>query len=144
MTDSLEAEEGGGMSRGRSSTLVNRNVTIRGRRTSLRLEPAMWDALHEVAQREGASVHEICSRVEFNRQESTLTAAIRVFILAYFREAATEQGHSLAGHGRRRGVIGGVAEHAGAGAADDSRREADPLDGDQAADGTSTRRPRSR
>jgi len=144
MTDSLEAEEGGGMSRGRSSTLVNRNVTIRGRRTSLRLEPAMWDALHEVAQREGASVHEICSRVEFNRQESTLTAAIRVFILAYFREASTEQGHSLAGHGRRRGVIGSAAGQASAGADESSRLDADSLDGDQAAGGAQSRHPRSR
>ena len=143
MTDSLEAEEGGGMSRGRSSTLVNRNVTIRGRRTSLRLEPAMWDALHEVAQREGTSVHEICSRVEFNRQESTLTAAIRVFILAYFREAATEQGHSLAGHGRRRGVIGSTGQ-ASTGAEDGGQLDADPFDGDQATGGTQNRRPRSR
>lgn len=100
MTSSMQSEEGSGMGRERSSTLVNRNVTIRGRRTSLRLEPAMWDALHEIARREGASVHEICSRVEYSRRESTLTAAIRVFILDYFRTAATEQGHNLAGHGR--------------------------------------------
>lgn len=144
MTDSMEAEEGGGMGRGRSSTLVNRNVTIRGRRTSLRLEPAMWDALHEVAQREGASVHDICSRVEFSRQESTLTAAIRVFILAYFREAATEQGHSLAGHGRRRGSIGGPAGQTVPGADESGHPGADPLDGDQATAGTPARRPRLR
>lgn len=89
------------MGRGRSSTLVNRNVTIRDRRTSLRLEPAMWDALGEIAEREGRTVHELCSGVEFARTESTLTAAIRVFILGYFRAAATEQGHVLAGHGHR-------------------------------------------
>jgi predicted DNA-binding ribbon-helix-helix protein len=132
----MQAEEDGAMGRGRSSTLVNRNVTIRGRRTSLRLEPAMWDALHEIAQREGVSVHEICSRVEYSRQESTLTAAIRVFILAYFRAAATEQGHSLAGHGRRRTglgppqAVGQVAD--------------DPQDGDQAVDGNRGRQPRMR
>jgi len=132
------------MGRGRSSTLVNRNVTIRGRRTSLRLEPAMWDALHEVAQREGGSVHDICSRVEFSRQESTLTAAIRVFILAYFRAAATEQGHSLAGHGRRRGSIGGAGQTATA-ADEGAHPVAEPLDGDQAtADATQSRRPRLR
>lgn len=88
--------------RARSSTLINRNVTIGGRRTSLRLEPAMWDALYEIAQREGISIHELCSQIQARRQESTLTAAIRVHILLYFREAASEQGHQLAGHGGQR------------------------------------------
>lgn len=89
----------------RSSTLINRNVTIRGRRTSLRLEPAMWDALHEIAEREGLTIHELCTLVQKQRQESTLTAAIRVYILIYFREAATKQGHELAGHGGRPAVV---------------------------------------
>ena len=94
------------MGRARSSTLVNRNVTIGGRRTSLRLEPPMWEALQEIALREGISAHELCSEVEADRQESTLTAAIRVHILNYFRAAATEQGHSVAGHGQRGGAGG--------------------------------------
>ena len=119
MTDSIQPDEGGSQGRGRSSTLVNRNVTIHGRRTSLRLEPAMWDALHEIAQRESTSVHDLCTKVELERQESTLTAAIRVFILGYYREAATAQGHSLAGHGQPRGLPGrGLSDNGvGSGAA---------------------------
>lgn len=106
MTDSMQSDDDGNTGRGRSSTLVNRNVTIHGRRTSLRLEPAMWDALHEIAQRESTSVHELCTKVELDRQESTLTAAIRVYILGYYRAAATAQGHSLAGHGQPRALQG--------------------------------------
>lgn len=30
------------------STLVSRNVVISGRRTSVRLEPEMWDGLREI------------------------------------------------------------------------------------------------
>lgn len=105
-SDSVQPDEDGDQDRSRSSTLVNRNVTIRGRRTSLRLEPAMWDALHEIALRESTSVHDLCTQVEFDRQESTLTAAIRVYILGYFRAAATAQGHSLAGHGQTRHIPG--------------------------------------
>ena len=82
------------------STLINRNVTVAGRRTSLRLEPAMWDALEEVARRERSTVHQICALVDARRSESSLTAAIRVFILGYYRAAATEDGHGNAGHGR--------------------------------------------
>ena len=81
------------------STLVNRNVTIGRRRTSLRLEPAMWDALEEVCRREEMSQHELCAMIDERRRASSLTAAIRVFIVNYFRAAATEAGHASIGHG---------------------------------------------
>ena len=82
-----------------TSTLVNRNVTIGRRRTSLRLEPAMWDALEEICRREEMNQHELCERIDERRRASSLTAAIRVFIVNYFRAAATEEGHASIGHG---------------------------------------------
>ena len=85
--------------RGTPSSLVNRNVFIGKRRTSLRLEPAMWDALAEICRRENRSLHEICALVDARRRASSLTAAIRVYILNYFRAAATEEGHAGTGHG---------------------------------------------
>jgi predicted DNA-binding ribbon-helix-helix protein len=81
------------------STLVNRNVTIGRRRTSLRLEPAMWDALGEICRREEMSQHQLCAMIDERRRASSLTAAIRVFIVNYFRAAATEAGHASIGHG---------------------------------------------
>ena len=81
------------------STLVNRNVFIGRHRTSIRLEPAMWDSLAEICSREDMSLHEICSLIDARRQASSLTAAIRVFTLTYFRVAATEDGHARSGHG---------------------------------------------
>ncbi len=82
-----------------ASTLVNRNVTIGRRRTSLRLEPAMWDALGEICRREEMSQHELCAMIDERRRASSLTAATRVFIVNYFRAAATEEGHAGTGHG---------------------------------------------
>ncbi len=82
-----------------SSTLVNRNVRVSGHRTSMRLEPVMWEALEEICRRESRTIHDICTLVDGRRRESSLTAAMRVFILGYFRAAVTEQGHVLAGHG---------------------------------------------
>ena len=82
-----------------ASTLVNRNVTVAGHRTSMRLELSMWDALEEICRREGKTIHEVCSDVDFRRHESALTAALRAFIVLYFRVAATEDGHAKAGHG---------------------------------------------
>jgi predicted DNA-binding ribbon-helix-helix protein len=81
------------------STLVNRNITVAGRRTSIRLEPAMWEALRQICERERKSLNEVVTEIEGQRVESSLTAAIRVYVLSYFRAAATDEGHRLAGHG---------------------------------------------
>jgi predicted DNA-binding ribbon-helix-helix protein len=79
--------------------LMRRNVFVSGRRTSIRLEPAMWDAFEELCRREGRTLHAVCSQVEENRGEQSLTRALRIHILSYFRSAATEAGHIRAGHG---------------------------------------------
>ncbi len=86
-------------SRKAPSTLVNRNVTVRGRRTSMRLERVMWEALHEICRREGKRLNELVTEIDTQRTESSLTAAIRVHLLRYFSAAATDEGHRLAGHG---------------------------------------------
>lgn len=91
------------------STLICRNVTVSGHRTSVRLEWAMWDALHELCRREGKTAHAICSMVNRERQESSLTAALRDYIMSYFRAAATEDGHLRAGHGRVQTAFTGEA-----------------------------------
>lgn len=82
------------------STLVSRNVTLQDRRTSLRLERAIWEAVEEICRREGTNLHALCTQVDAEREERTLTAGVRVYALAYFRVAATEDGHVAAGHGR--------------------------------------------
>ena len=82
-----------------NSTLISLNVTVGRRRTSLRLEQAMWDAVAEICWREALSVGKLCHLVDETRIESTLTAALRVFVLNYFKAAATEEGHASAGHG---------------------------------------------
>lgn len=82
------------------SSLVSRNITIKGRRTSVRLEPEMWQALREISERERCTIHELCSLIQLKKaKNSSLTAAIRVFLMLYFRAASTEDGHGRAGHG---------------------------------------------
>jgi len=85
---------------GRDSSLVSRNVCICGRRTSVRLEPDMWSALREIAEREKCRIHDVCTLVHLRKRGGTsLTAAIRVFIMLYYKAASTEEGHVRAGHG---------------------------------------------
>ena len=82
------------------STLLSRNITVVGRRTSVRLEPEMWTALRDIARREQCKVHDICSLIQLRKNPSTsLTAAIRVFLMLYYRASSTEDGHGRAGHG---------------------------------------------
>ncbi|HEY9163889.1 MAG TPA: ribbon-helix-helix domain-containing protein [Magnetovibrio sp.] len=81
------------------SRLQSRNVTVDGHRTSLRLEQDVWDALEEVCLRENMNVHQLCTHIELRRVGSSRTAAVRAFVLSYFREAASDTGHVRAGHG---------------------------------------------
>lgn len=88
------------------STLVSRNITVLGRRTSVRLEPEMWTALREIARRESCKIHDICSLIQMRKNPDTsLTAAIRVFLMLYYRAASTEEGHVRAGHGSFQSMI---------------------------------------
>lgn len=48
----------------------------------------MWDGLREIAKRENTSVNNLCTQVNLHRRQSSLTSAIRVFIVAYYRDLA--------------------------------------------------------
>lgn len=54
----------------------------------------MWRALEEIGERKNQTINEICSSIARQRPESTLTAAVRVFIMAYFRDTARAYGNS--------------------------------------------------
>jgi hypothetical protein len=60
----------------------------------------MWVALKEIAKRESCRIHDLCTLISARKNVNTsLTAAIRVFLMLYYRAAATEEGHGRAGHG---------------------------------------------
>lgn len=70
-------------------TLLSRNVRIHNRRTSVRLEPAMWAALNEIAENEKCSIHDLCGAVHDLKEEgASFTAALRVFLMEYYRTVA--------------------------------------------------------
>ena len=70
------------------SPLVTRNVNVGGRRTSVRLEPDLWEALREIATREDRTLHDICSDIDKSRGGTRLTSAMRIYIVNYYRSAA--------------------------------------------------------
>ena len=70
------------------STLEPRNIVVNGHRTSVRLEPDTWAALEDIVRGERMTINRLCSLIERRRKQSSLTAAIRVYVLTYFRTAA--------------------------------------------------------
>jgi predicted DNA-binding ribbon-helix-helix protein len=82
-----------------NSRLVNRNIVAATGRSSMRLEPEIWDALFEICRRENIAMADLVRKVDGGREVGGRTSAIRVFAFNYFRQAATEDGHRCAGHG---------------------------------------------
>lgn len=60
----------------------------------------MWQALEEIAAYEGCRIHDICSLIAIRKKKDcSLTSAVRIFLILYYKAAATEAGHKQAGHG---------------------------------------------
>lgn len=65
----------------------------------MRLEPELWDALNEICERESEDISNLMRHVEAARVAGGRTSAVRVFIVNYFRKAASESGHAVVGRG---------------------------------------------
>ena len=65
-----------------------RNLVVDGHRTSVRLEPLLWDALQDIARRRKMTIHELATEIATQRTLRNLTAAIRVYIVGFYRTAA--------------------------------------------------------
>lgn len=83
-----------------------RNVRVGGRRTSMRLEREFWEALEDIAGRHETSVGELCTLIADSRDGRSLSSAVRVEILAYYRRcfAAIDQAATVIRDGPRIGA----------------------------------------
>lgn len=77
---------------------VLKNIRIDGRRTSVRMERPFWQALEDISEQEGRSIDEICAEVAAEKNGSSLTSAIRVFVLDYLRKVSTFSSRTAASH----------------------------------------------
>src|SRR6266851_6023663 len=77
------------------SSLVMRNVVVDGRRTTVRLEPVIWDALQSIARREEVTLHDLVSEINRRRTASSLSSGIRAYVVIYLsaglREALSDR-----------------------------------------------------
>lgn len=73
------------MARVIGSDRIRKNITIGQRRTSVSLEAQVWEGLFDICQREAIGIDTLCTKVAERRQESSMSSALRVFLLTYFR-----------------------------------------------------------
>jgi predicted DNA-binding ribbon-helix-helix protein len=96
-----------------STRLINRNVVAERGRTSMRLEPELWDALKEICRRERQDINQLVRHIESQGHRGGRTSAVRVYVLQYFRAAASDAGHEAANHGPNdRLMLARYAQHA--------------------------------
>ena len=48
----------------------------------------MWEALQDIARRQERTIHDLVTAIDRDRTASSLTAAIRVYIVGFYRAAA--------------------------------------------------------
>jgi predicted DNA-binding ribbon-helix-helix protein len=83
------------------SSLVRHNVYVAGHRTSIRIEPVIWRALHDIARQQKVTLHDLVSDIDRTRPGSGgLSSAIRAYVVAYLaaglREALSAPSHTRA------------------------------------------------
>lgn len=62
-----------------------KNVFVNGRRTSMRLDKETCSALSDICRKEKMSLGRLCSLIDDQKGESSLSALVRLFALVYYR-----------------------------------------------------------
>jgi predicted DNA-binding ribbon-helix-helix protein len=68
------------------SGITKRSIVIDGHKTSVSLEDAFWSTLKELARQRGETLSQLVAAIDHQRQHGNLSSAIRLFVLAQFRQ----------------------------------------------------------
>ncbi|ODT68660.1 MAG: hypothetical protein ABS75_19625 [Pelagibacterium sp. SCN 63-23] len=66
--------------------MEKRSFSITGHRTSIALEPEFWRGLEAMAQARASSLAGMVREIDENRQTTNLSSAVRLAVLAYYRD----------------------------------------------------------
>ncbi|MBS9479143.1 ribbon-helix-helix domain-containing protein [Ancylobacter radicis] len=75
------------------SPVVKRSIVIAGHKTSVSLEDQFWDALKEIAASRRTTLSEIVASIDSGRNQGNLSSAIRLYVLAYYRNPPSGREH---------------------------------------------------
>ncbi|MEH2474236.1 putative DNA-binding ribbon-helix-helix protein [Nitrobacteraceae bacterium AZCC 2161] len=68
------------------SPIVKRSIVVAGHKTSVSLEEAFWIGMKEVSTERNMTLSELVAEIDKSRREGNLSSAIRLFVLAFFRD----------------------------------------------------------
>ena len=69
--------------------MIKKSVLIAGRHaTSISLEPEFYAELLQIAAEQNLSCNQLITQIDEKREKQTLSAAIRVYILQYYKNKA--------------------------------------------------------
>src|SRR5262249_38021981 len=96
--------------RGMKSPVVKRSIVIAGHKTSVSLEDAFWRGLKEIASGRDMTLSDLVAAIDAERQQGNLWSAIRLYVLAFYRNQLSDQNEG--GDGTRGVMIAGAAASA--------------------------------
>lgn len=67
--------------------MKKRSLSIAGHRTSVALEPEFWEGAEALAAERGLSLADLIRDIDQTRTGTNLSSAIRVAVLAWYRDA---------------------------------------------------------
>ena len=73
-----------------NSPVIKRSIIRNGHKSSVSLEDEFWEALREIAGREGVTVSALVGTIDHGPNRRNLSSAIRVFVLDRFRRNGTQ------------------------------------------------------
>jgi predicted DNA-binding ribbon-helix-helix protein len=65
--------------------VVKRSVVVAGQKTSVSLEDAFWKSLKEIAVGRGATLSNLVTSIDLERQQGNLSSCLRLFVLDFYR-----------------------------------------------------------
>ena len=78
-----------------SKAVVKYSVRLANHRTSVSLEPAFWQAIHDIANQQHIPVRQLVEQIDHQRlhQPTTnLSSALRVYVLLFYRDKLHQTG----------------------------------------------------
>ena len=75
----------------KSAIYPPRNVFLDDHKTTVRLEPVMWEALEGIARHQGMTRQDVIRQIDLHRGYGEgLTSAIRIYIVKFYRRRCAE------------------------------------------------------
>ena len=78
------------------SQAVKRSVVIEGRNKSISLESAVCESLREIADYRDMNLFSLLATIDSKRKQGSLSSAIRLFLLNFYREQLDNQDRNKA------------------------------------------------